>query len=290
MHPGLASSACGVVGRLVEASRSTVPAEGGPALAPIEPATRARTPRPDLKSIASPRPGRADHAATRAQQLRVRRLLWTAIGVAAAITTTLVVIPTLDIAISSLAYGPAGFVLPRFGLVLAMSWLVTIVSWIAVLGAVVLLVANVRAGYPVLWALDTSRLLLVLLTFLLVPGLLVNTILKHHVGRARPTRIVQFGGDAQFSRAGVPADQCRRNCTFPSGEASAAFALAAVGVATGSPAVLAGALAIGTLVSIVRVLTGAHFVSDVASSALLTLLAIVLLGRLLVRRPRAAPG
>jgi membrane-associated phospholipid phosphatase len=63
-----------------------------------------------------------------------------------------------------------------------------------------------------------------------------------------------------------------------------------VGVATGSPAVLAGALVIGTLVSIVRVLTGAHFVSDVASSAVLTLLAIVLLDRLLVQRPRAAPG
>ena len=220
----------------------------------------------------------------------MRRLLWSTIGVAAAITTTLVLFPTLDVAISRLAYGHEGFVLPRSGLVLAMSWLVTILSWVAVLGALLLLVATLRAGRPVVWALDTSRLLLVLLTFLLVPGLLVNTILKHHVGRARPIEIVQFGGDAQFSRAGFPADQCRRNCTFPSGEASAAFALAAVGVATGSPAVLAGALVIGTLVSIVRVLTGAHFVSDVASSGLLTLLAIVLLDRLLVRRPRAAPG
>ena len=209
---------------------------------------------------------------------------------AAAITTTLVLFPTLDVAISRLAYGPEGFVLPRSGLVLAMSWLVTILSWVAVLGALLLRVATLRAGRPVVWALDTSRLLLVLLTFLLVPGLLVNTILKHHVGRARPIEIVQFGGDAQFSGAGFPADQCRRNCTFPSGEASAAFALAAVGVATGSPAVLAGALLIGTLVSIVRVLTGAHFVSDVASSAVLTLLAIVLLDRLLVQRPRAAPG
>jgi len=220
----------------------------------------------------------------------VRRLLWSTIGVAAAVTTTLVLFPTLDVAISSLAYGHEGFVLPRSGLVLAMSWLVTILSWVAVLGALLLLVATLRAGRPVVWALDTPRLLLVLLTFLLVPGLLVNTILKHHVGRARPIEIVQFGGDAQFSRAGFPADQCRRNCTFPSGEASAAFALAAVGVATGSPAVLAGALVIGTLVSIVRVLTGAHFVSDVASSAVLTLLAIVLLDRLLVQRPRAAPG
>src|SRR5262249_6598854 len=205
----------------------------------------------------------------RARQFGVRRLLRTAVGVAAAIATSLVLFPALDAALSSLAYAADGFVLPRAGLVLAMSWLVTLLSWVAVLGALLLLVATLRAGRPLIWALDTSRLLLVLLTFLLVPGFLVNTILKHHVGRARPVGIVQFGGNAHFSRAGSPADQCQRNCTFPSGEAAAAFALAAVGVATGSPAVLAGALAIGTLVSLVRVLTGAHFVSDVASSALL---------------------
>ena len=47
--------------------------------------------------------------------------------------------------------------------------------------------------------------------------------------------------------------------------------------------------AFGVFVSAVRVLTGAHFVSAVAFSALLTLLMIVVLDRLLVRAPRAAP-
>jgi lipid A 4'-phosphatase len=220
----------------------------------------------------------------------VRRLLWAAIGVAAAIGAILVVIPRLDLELSSLVYdAEGGFILDRYGLVLLVSRAVTVACWIAIAGALLLIVANRVAARPVLWGLGTSRLLLILLTFVLGPGLLVNSVLKQHVGRARPVEIVQFGGSAQFTRAATPASQCPRNCAFPSGDAAAAFALAAVGVATGSTALLGGALAIGVFVSAVRVLTGAHFVSDVAFSALLTLLMIVVLDRLLVRPSRAAP-
>ena len=220
----------------------------------------------------------------------VRRLLWAAIGVAAAIGAILVAVPRLDLELSSLVYhADGGFLLDRYGLVLLVSRAVTVACWIAIAGALLLIVANRVAGRPVLRGLGTSRLLLILLTFVLGPGLLVNSLLKQHVGRARPVEIVQFGGPAQFTRAAMPASQCRRNCAFPSGDAAAAFALAAVGVATGSTALLGGALAIGVFVSAVRVLAGAHFVSDVAFSALLTLLMIVVLDRLLVRPPRAAP-
>ena len=222
--------------------------------------------------------------------LPVRRLLWAAIGVAAAIGAILVAVPRLDLELSSLVYDTeGGFLLDRFGLVLLVSRAVTIACWVAIAGALLLIVANRVVGRPVLRGLGTSGLLLILLTFVLGPGLLVNSVLKQHVGRARPVEIVQFGGPAQFTRAATPASQCQRNCAFPSGDAAAAFALAAVGVATGSTALLGGALAIGVFVSAVRVLTGAHFVSDVAFSALLTLLMIVVLDRLLVRSPRAAP-
>jgi len=222
--------------------------------------------------------------------LPVRRLLWAAIGVAAAIGAILVAIPRLDLELSSLVYDTeGGFLLDRSGLVLLVSRAVTVACWIAIAGALLLIVANRAAGRPVLRGLGTSRLLLILLTFVLGPGLLVNSVLKQHVGRARPVEIVEFGGPAQFTRAATPASQCRRNCAFPSGDAAAAFALAAVGVATGSTALLGGALVIGVFVSAVRVLTGAHFVSDVAFSALLTLLMIVVLDRLLVRPACVAP-
>src|SRR5262249_62173504 len=96
----------------------------------------------------------------------------------------------------------------------------------SVIGSLVLLVANRLVGRPILRGIDTPRLLLILLTFLVGPGLIVNSMLKQYWGRARPIEIHQFGGDAQFSRAGIPATQCRRNCSFPSGDAAAAFPLA----------------------------------------------------------------
>ncbi len=220
----------------------------------------------------------------------MRRLLWAAIGTAAVIGTFFVVFPRLDLAISSLVYRsrPGEFLLSRYGLALRMSWLVSISCWLAVVGAIVLLAANRMAGRPILRGFDTPRLLLVLLTFLVGPGLIVNSILKQHWGRARPSEISQFGGGAQFSRAGIPAAQCRRNCAFPSGDAAAAFALTALGVAAGSAFAVGAALAAGVAVSAVRVLSGAHFVSDVAFSALLSLLTIAVLDRLLLRSPRAA--
>jgi lipid A 4'-phosphatase len=219
----------------------------------------------------------------------VRRLLWVAIGTAAVLGAVLVAFPQLDLAISGLAYRSGDFLLPRYGLTLVVSWLVSITSWLAVAGALVLLAATLVVGRPLLWGLDAARLLLVVLTFVVAPGLIVNSLLKQHWGRARPVEIEQFGGDAQFSRAGVPAAQCRRNCAFPSGDAAAAFALTAVGVAASSTPAVAAALAAGILVGTVRVLNGAHFASDVVFSALFSLLTIAALDRLLLRRPRAAP-
>src|SRR5262249_44171512 len=194
--------------------------------------------------------------------------------------------PRLDLVISGLAYRSGDFLLPRSGLTLVASWLVSISSWLAVAGALVLLAATLVVGRPLLWGLDAARLLLVVLTFVLAPGLILNSLLRQSWGRARPIEIQQFGGDAQFSRAGVPASQCRRNCAFPSGDAAAAFALTAVGVATSSTPVVAAALAAGVVVGTVRGLTGAHFASDVMFSALISLLTIVALDRLLLpRRP-----
>src|SRR5262249_10886011 len=197
--------------------------------------------------------------------------------------------PQLDLAISGLVYHRGDFLLPRYGLTNLVSWLVSISSWLAVAGATVLLLATLAVGRPLLWGLDAPRLLLVVLTFVVGPGLIVNSLLKQHWGRARPIEIVQFGGDAQFSRAGVPAAECRRNCAFPSGDAAAAFALTSVAVATSSTVGVAAALAAGVLVGAVRVLNGAHFARDVVFSALFSLLTIAALERLLFRRPRAAP-
>ncbi len=112
--------------------------------------------------------------------------------------------------------------------------------------------------------------------YVIGPGLLVNAILKEHWGRARPAYV--FRGEAEFSRPFLISDQCESNCSFASGEASAAAALAiVVGVLlwpklTGlyRTLVVAALAAIAVAAASMRVLTGRHFVSDVVFAGFFT--------------------
>jgi membrane-associated PAP2 superfamily phosphatase len=107
-----------------------------------------------------------------------------------------------------------------------------------------------------------------ILLLLLGPGLVVNTILKDNVGRARPRELVEFGGSHRFSQVWQPGDT-GRNSSFPSGHAAVAFYLMAPWfILRGKkriPAVsvLVSGLAFGSLVGATRILQGAHFLSDV---------------------------
>lgn len=101
---------------------------------------------------------------------------------------------------------------------------------------------------------------------LLGPGLVVDQLLKNHVGRARPAQVQEFGGDKRFTPAFVPTDQCEKNCAFVSGHVAGASFLMAFGWLA-APAVrrrwlLAGMAAAG-LMGAARMITGAHFFSDV---------------------------
>ena len=67
------------------------------------------------------------------------------------------------------------------------------------------------------------RWLFLLLTLIIGPGLITNTLLKDNWGRARPHQITEFGGRAQFTPAFVITNQCVRNCSFTSGDSSFGF-------------------------------------------------------------------
>ena len=54
-------------------------------------------------------------------------------------------------------------------------------------------------------------------------GIIANWYFKDQWGRARPVHITEFGGDKIFTQAFVKSDQCERNCSWISGESSAAF-------------------------------------------------------------------
>jgi lipid A 4'-phosphatase len=133
---------------------------------------------------------------------------------------------------------------------------------------------------------DARAALYLVLALALGPGLLVNTILKDHWGRARPSQIVEFGGDKQFTPALVPSRQCDRNCSFSSGHAALGFSLVAFAfLATERRRrrfAVAAALAAGGLLGLARIAQGGHFLSDVVLSGLMVTATSWLLHRIVL--------
>ena len=127
-----------------------------------------------------------------------------------------------------------------------------------------------------------------LATFVLGPGLLVNTVLKEEWGRSRPGDVQEFGGSDQFVAWWNPDGRCTGNCSFVSGEGSAAFwtpAPAVLAPAPLRPLAYVVAIAFGASVGMLRIAFGGHFFTDVAFSGVLTFLVIYVTHALLYRWP-----
>jgi lipid A 4'-phosphatase len=136
--------------------------------------------------------------------------------------------------------------------------------------------------------LDTRAAVYLIAALAIGPGIVVNTALKDHWGRARPSQIVEFGGAKHFTPALEPSDQCERNCSFPSGHAAIGFYFAAFAfLIPGRRArrsVLGGAIAAGLLIGLARMAQGGHFLSDVAFAGLIVIGIAGVLHWLIVRR------
>lgn len=112
------------------------------------------------------------------------------------------------------------------------------------------------------------------------PGLIANVLFKNEWGRARPRQIIEFGGTADFTPALALADQCVRNCSFVAGDASLAYATLAIALL--APAAvrvrwIAIAILFGTFIGFIRIIQGAHFLSDVVFAGIFVSLTVVLL-------------
>lgn len=120
------------------------------------------------------------------------------------------------------------------------------------------------------------------------PGLIANALFKNGWGRARPREIIEFGGTADFTPAFAFADQCVHNCSFVAGDASLAFATLAVALL--APAAtrarwVAVTVLFGALIGFIRIIQGAHFLSDVVFAGIfVSLTVLVLKGMILERR------
>lgn len=128
------------------------------------------------------------------------------------------------------------------------------------------------------------------------PGLVGNTILKDHWGRARPVHLVEFGGSKSYTPPLVPSNQCDRNCSFVAGEASMMFAtfFAAAFLFPAIGRILIGVgVALGLFSGFIRVSQGAHFVSDVIFAGVamaLTVSAIYFVFKTLARKRASNRG
>ncbi len=181
-------------------------------------------------------------------------------------------LPEIDLAASRLFYDPQlGFYLaggPRWAAERSIPWLTGLIAAIVAIGAVRLAVTKAP-----LWRLDRKALVFVALAVVLGPGLVVNTLLKDHWGRARPDQTAAFGGSRLFTPAPLPALQCERNCSFVAGDAALGFSLVAFAFllphGRRRTVAVAATVAFGAVVGLGRVAAGRHFLSDVVFAGLI---------------------
>ena len=101
---------------------------------------------------------------------------------------------------------------------------------------------------------------------LIGPLTIANLGFKDHWGRPRPVAVREFGGDKAFSPPLMRSDQCERNCSFVSGEASSIYILcfAAAILFPGAAGVwISAGVLLGSVAGFVRMAEGGHFLSDV---------------------------
>lgn len=157
-------------------------------------------------------------------------------------------------------------------------------GWMAATAAIA--IALLRPSRPM--PMRPSIAIFLIVTAIAIPAVVVNAGFKQNWGRPRPVHIVEFGGKQDFQPWWSNAGTCARNCSFMSGETSAAAML--VGVATLAPLTIRpfaiGLAALFTLLTgLMRVAFGGHWLSDVllggSVSVLLMLVArhIILVSR-----------
>lgn len=106
------------------------------------------------------------------------------------------------------------------------------------------------------------------LAMILVPGFIVNSILKDHCGRPRPRELEIYGGRYRY-QAPLTIDSSSTGKSFPSGHASMGFYFYAVALLFAHRKrryyvmFVSFATLYGLLIGWVRVIQGGHFFSDV---------------------------
>ncbi|MDB5318280.1 MAG: Membrane-associated enzyme (Acid phosphatase) superfamily [Rhodospirillales bacterium] len=165
----------------------------------------------------------------------------------------------------------------------ALRWLLYVLPSAALGGAALMWLAGRLGG---------RRFLFLVLSMALGPGLLVNVILKDHWHRPRPVQTMEFGGPDPFRPWYRFDGACEKNCSFVSGETSAAAWLVAPASLAPPPLQLPAivlALGVAAATGATRMAFGGHYLSDVLFAILFSLLVAQGLARLLHRTETTPP-
>jgi lipid A 4'-phosphatase len=157
----------------------------------------------------------------------------------------------------------------------AMEWFLVVLVGVFIYGLI--------RGHPY-WRLTPKNFLFVALSIGLGAGLLTNVVLKDSWGRARPSQIVEFGGAKQFSPPFMRSTQCRKNCSFVSGDASLATTFMAFAVIAdrNRRRWWIGLGSFTAIVGLMRMARGSHFLSDVVFAIIFNLMVVFVLARLII--------
>jgi lipid A 4'-phosphatase len=200
------------------------------------------------------------------------------VGLAVLTGIVFAVAPGIDLAVAGFFHRLAVYAtMPRlFAAIGVVRTLEPVVTMLAVAPAVAVLL--VKLFWPKRTTIMPARAALFLIVSLVLgPGLLVNTVLKDHWARPRPGMVADFGGDMTFRPWWDPRGTCTDNCSFVSGETSSAVWLAAPALLVPPPwrtAAVAGVAVYATAIGVMRLLMGGHFLSDVLFAAIFTGLVI----------------
>lgn len=219
-----------------------------------------------------------------------RQGLWIALACAAVAGGILGAFPGIDLAVAAWFYDPQTGKFPA----LASSWMPGVrhgamaVVWAAVIAAAGSLILRLilprwRQAFP------ARAAVLFLVAALLVPGVLSNLVFKNNWARPRPIDVTEFRGEEHFVPWWDPRGDCPSNCSFFSGEASAAFwtyAPAALAPPQWRPLAYGAATVFGLVIGLMRMAFGGHFLSDVIAAGVVAFLVVWFAHGYLYRWPR----
>jgi lipid A 4'-phosphatase len=196
-----------------------------------------------------------------------------------------IAVPEIDLSAARAFYAAnAGFVGERLGWVHALRQ--------AFVGLYVGTIALCLVGLAQIWRgrlqwlqLGKAQWLFLAACLAAGPGLVANLVFKDHWGRARPRQIAEFGGSKAFTPPLLIARQCKRNCSFVSGEAASTYvtlyAAAAVVPQWSGALIVAGTVG-GLATGLVRMAQGGHFLSDVVFAGVFMALTVLVLRQLML--------